>query len=109
MKHSQVKDIFKYFKPGIKILSGGFGLCGIPSTIINCLSEIKSLKNLEVVSNNAGTDFFGLGILLKNKQIRKITASYVGENKEFERQYLEGVLEVHLTPQVQILLTSREH
>ena len=100
MKRSQIKDIVKFFKPGIKILSGGFGLCGIPSTIIKSISGLKSAKNLEVVSNNAGTEFIGLGILLKNKQIKKISASYVGENKEFERQYLQGDLELHLTPQV---------
>jgi acyl CoA:acetate/3-ketoacid CoA transferase alpha subunit len=100
MKRFQIKDIVKFFKPGIKILSGGFGLCGIPSTIIKCISELGTIKDLEAVSNNAGTDYIGLGILLKNRQIKKITASYVGENKEFEKQYLQGSLELQLTPQV---------
>ncbi len=80
------------------ILAGGFGLCGIPENCIAALRELGT-KNLVVVSNNCGVDDFGLGILLRNKQIRKMISSYVGENKEFERQYLTGELEVELTPQ----------
>jgi len=80
------------------IIAGGFGLCGIPEGLIN---EIKNVgvKGLTIVSNNCGTDDFGLGMLLEDKQIKKMVSSYVGENAEFERQYLSGELEVDLTPQ----------
>lgn len=83
---------------GAKVLAGGFGLCGIPE---NCIAAIrkKGQKDLWFVSNNCGVDDWGLGILLGNKQIRKMTSSYVGENKEFERQFLSGELEVELVPQ----------
>ncbi|MBK0063699.1 MULTISPECIES: CoA transferase subunit A [unclassified Acinetobacter] len=77
---------------------GGFGLCGIPEALINALKETQ-VNGLICISNNAGVDDFGLGILLKTKQIKKMISSYVGENKEFERQYLNGELEVELTPQ----------
>lgn len=77
---------------------GGFGLCGIPEALIDALKEI-GVKNLTCISNNAGVDDFGLGKLLQTKQIKKMISSYVGENKEFERQYLNGELEVELTPQ----------
>jgi 3-oxoacid CoA-transferase/3-oxoacid CoA-transferase subunit A len=83
---------------GATILAGGFGLCGIPENCIAALRELGS-KDLTVVSNNCGVDEFGLGILLQNRQIKKMVSSYVGENKEFERQYLTGELEVELTPQ----------
>jgi 3-oxoacid CoA-transferase A subunit len=83
---------------GASILAGGFGLCGVPENLIAALAE-KGVKNLTVISNNAGIDGAGLGVLLKNGQIRKMVSSYVGENKEFERQYLSGQLEVELTPQ----------
>jgi 3-oxoacid CoA-transferase/3-oxoacid CoA-transferase subunit A len=83
---------------GATILAGGFGLCGIPENAIRALAELGA-KDLTFVSNNCGIDDFGLGILLRNKQIRKMLSSYVGENKEFERQYLSGELEVELCPQ----------
>lgn len=83
---------------GATILAGGFGLCGIPENCIAALRE-RGVRDLTFVSNNCGVDDFGLGILLQNKQIRKMISSYVGENKEFERQYLSGELEVELTPQ----------
>ncbi len=83
---------------GAKILAGGFGLCGIPENCIAALRK-KGQKDLWFVSNNCGVDDWGLGILLASKQIRKMTSSYVGENKEFERQFLSGELEVELTPQ----------
>ena len=83
---------------GSVVLSGGFGLCGIPENCIRALSE-SGVKDLTFVSNNCGVDDFGLGILLRNKQIKKMISSYVGENKEFERQYLSGELEVELCPQ----------
>jgi len=83
---------------GATVLAGGFGLCGIPEKCIAALREL-GVKDLVVVSNNCGVDDFGLGILLRNKQIKKMVSSYVGENKEFERQYLSGELEVELTPQ----------
>jgi 3-oxoacid CoA-transferase subunit A len=83
---------------GMTILAGGFGLCGIPELCIAALVE-KNVRNLTFVSNNCGVDEFGLGLLLRNKQIKKMVSSYVGENKEFERQVLNGELEVELTPQ----------
>jgi len=83
---------------GATLLAGGFGLCGIPENCIAALAELGT-KGLTVVSNNCGVDDFGLGILLGKRQIVKMISSYVGENKEFERQYLSGELEVELTPQ----------
>jgi len=83
---------------GAMLAAGGFGLCGIPELAIAALRE-RGVKGLTFVSNNCGVDDFGLGVLLQNKQIRKMVSSYVGENKEFERQYLSGELEVELTPQ----------
>ncbi len=83
---------------GATIMVSGFGLCGNPENLIAALHR-KGVKDLTLVSNNCGTTDLGLGILLKAKQIRKIVASYVGENKEFERQYLSGEIEVDLVPQ----------
>ena len=83
---------------GMQICSGGFGLCGIPERLIDAILE-KGTKDLVVVSNNCGIDNVGLGKLLRARQIRKMMASYVGENKEFERQYLAGELEVEFCPQ----------
>lgn len=83
---------------GATLLVGGFGLVGIPENLIAALRELN-VQNLSCVSNNCGVDDWGLGLLLQNHQIRKMTASYVGENKVFERQYLSGELEVELTPQ----------
>ena len=77
---------------------GGFGLCGIPEALIDALRD-SGVKDLTVISNNAGVDGFGLGKLLETRQIRKMISSYVGENKEFERQYLAGELELEFTPQ----------
>lgn len=83
---------------GQTIAVGGFGLCGIPEALILALAN-TGVKNLTCISNNAGVDDFGLGLLLKTHQIKKMIASYVGENKEFERQFLSGELEVELVPQ----------
>ncbi|MGE4316993.1 CoA transferase subunit A [Acinetobacter sp.] len=83
---------------GQTVAVGGFGLCGIPEALIDALKN-TGVKNLTCISNNAGVDDFGLGKLLQTKQIKKMISSYVGENKEFERQYLSGELEVELTPQ----------
>src|SRR5437773_3809464 len=83
---------------GASILMGGFGLCGIPENLIAALHR-RGTKDLTVVSNNAGVDDFGIGILLRTRQVRKMIATYVGENKEFERQFLNGELEVELVPQ----------
>jgi 3-oxoacid CoA-transferase subunit A len=85
-------------KDGATIMVGGFGLCGNPENLIRALAR-KGAKDLTLVSNNCGTTDLGLGVLLKARQIRKIVASYVGENKEFERQYLSGEVEVELVPQ----------
>lgn len=85
-------------KDGQTLAVGGFGLCGIPEALIAALKE-TGVKQLTCISNNAGVDGFGLGLLLETKQIKKMISSYVGENKEFERQYLSGELEVELTPQ----------
>src|SRR5688572_10118230 len=85
-------------RDGITIMSGGFGLCGIPENRIVALRD-SGARNLTVISNNAGVDEFGLGKLLKTRQIKKMVSSYVGENKEFERQYLSGELELEFNPQ----------
>lgn len=89
-----VKDI----QDNAVIMLGGFGLCGIPENSIHALIK-KGIKNLTCISNNAGVDDFGIGLLLQTKQVKKMIASYVGENKEFERQLLSGELEVELVPQ----------
>lgn len=91
-------DALHDVQDGVTIMLGGFGLCGIPENSINALVE-KGTKNLTCISNNAGVDDFGLGLLLKTKQIKKMMSSYVGENAEFERQLLSGELEVDLIPQ----------
>jgi 3-oxoacid CoA-transferase subunit A len=83
---------------GMTVMSGGFGLCGIPENLILALRD-SGVKGLTVISNNAGVDDFGLGLLLWSKQIRKMISSYVGENKEFERQFLAGELELEFNPQ----------
>lgn len=83
---------------GMTIMAGGFGLCGIPENLILALRD-SGVKNLTVISNNAGVDGFGLGMLLNSRQIKKMISSYVGENKEFERQYLSGELELEFNPQ----------
>ncbi len=83
---------------GMTVMSGGFGLCGIPENLILAIRD-NGVKGLTVISNNAGVDDFGLGLLLWSKQIRKMISSYVGENKEFERQYLAGELELEFNPQ----------
>ncbi|NOU05616.1 MAG: CoA transferase subunit A [Hyphomicrobiaceae bacterium] len=85
-------------KDGITVAVGGFGLCGIPEALIAALRDTGA-KNLTAISNNAGVDGFGLGQLLETRQIKKMIASYVGENKEFERQFLAGELELEFTPQ----------
>ncbi len=96
--YTSFNDAVKGLKDGDTIMVGGFGLCGIPENLIIAIAE-KGTKNLTVISNNCGVDDWGLGLLLKNKQIKKMIASYVGENKEFERQVLSGELEVELIPQ----------
>jgi 3-oxoacid CoA-transferase subunit A len=85
-------------KDGQTVAVGGFGLCGIPEALIEALRD-SGVKDLTCISNNAGVDGFGLGLLLETRQVKKMIASYVGENKEFERQFLSGELEVELTPQ----------
>jgi len=83
---------------GATIMMGGFGLCGIPENLITALHR-RGAKDLTVISNNAGVDDFGIGVLLRSRQVRKMIATYVGENKEFERQFLTGELQVELVPQ----------
>jgi 3-oxoacid CoA-transferase subunit A len=83
---------------GATIMMGGFGLCGIPENLIAALRR-RGTKQLTIISNNAGVDGFGIGILLENRQVRKMISTYVGENKEFERQFLSGELDVELVPQ----------
>jgi 3-oxoacid CoA-transferase subunit A len=83
---------------GMTVMSGGFGLCGIPETLIAALRD-SGVKGLTVISNNAGVDDFGLGLLLATRQIRRMVSSYVGENETFERQYLSGELELEFNPQ----------
>ena len=93
-----VEEALNDIQDGMILMFGGFGLCGIPE---NCIAELvkKGSKNLTCISNNAGVDDFGLGLLLQTKQIKKMISSYVGENEEFERQMLSGELEVELIPQ----------
>jgi len=92
-------EAIKDLKSDLTLLAGGFGLCGVPDTLINALHSKPSIRNLTAVSNNAGVDNSGLGILLASGQISKMIASYVGENKTFEQKYLTGEIEVELTPQ----------
>lgn len=87
----------KDIKDGQTLCIGGFGVCGVPASLIGAI-EKKGQKDLICVSNNAGIEDYGLGLLLKNRQVKRMISSYVGENKEFERQYLSGELEVELTP-----------
>ena len=89
-----IKDI----TDGVTIMLGGFGLCGIPENCIAALVK-KGVGNLTCISNNAGVDDFGIGLMLKQKQVKKMISSYVGENAEFERQLLSGELQVELIPQ----------
>src|SRR5437588_10488261 len=89
-----VRDVFD----GATLVVGGFGLCGIPENLIHALVK-RGVQNLTCVSNNAGVDDWGLGLLLRTRQIRKMVSSYVGENAEFERQFLAGELEVEFVPQ----------
>ncbi len=96
--YESAKDALQGVKDDMTILVGGFGLCGIPENLIAALRDTGA-KNLTCVSNNAGVDDFGLGLLLQTRQIKKMISSYVGENAEFERQYLAKELEVELTPQ----------
>lgn len=102
MKTAKVKNSFEEavadIKDGSTIIVGGFGLCGIPENAIEAIRQ-SGVRELTIVSNNCGVDDFGLGILLQNRQIRKMVSSYVGENKIFERQFLQGELEVELVPQ----------
>jgi 3-oxoacid CoA-transferase subunit A len=97
-KVQNVEEALHDIQDGMTIMLGGFGLCGIPE---NSIAELvkKGTTNLTCISNNAGVDDFGLGLLLQKKQIKKMISSYVGENAEFERQMLSGELEVELTPQ----------
>ena len=92
------EDAVARIPDGATIMMGGFGLCGIPETLIAAL-RARGTRNLTVISNNAGVDDFGIGVLLRSRQVRKMIATYVGENKEFERQFLSGELEVELVPQ----------
>ncbi|MGH6795903.1 MAG: CoA transferase subunit A [Methylocella sp.] len=92
---SALADILK---DGITLMAGGFGLCGIPNILIEAIRDLK-VKDLTVISNNAGVDGAGLGILLESRQIKKMISSYVGENKVFERQFLSGELELEFNPQ----------
>src|SRR6188474_689121 len=91
-------EAIKGIKDGDVIMLGGFGLCGIPENCITALVK-SEIKDLTCISNNAGVDDFGIGLLLQTKQVKKMIASYVGENAEFERQLLSGELEVELIPQ----------
>src|ERR1035438_7830562 len=96
--YKNADDAIADIKDGMTLMLGGFGLCGIPE---NCISALlrKGVKDLTCISNNAGVDDFGLGLLLKTRQVKKMISSYVGENAEFERQFLSGELEVDLIPQ----------
>ncbi|MFN5705927.1 MAG: CoA transferase subunit A, partial [bacterium] len=92
------EEAIKDIHDGMTLMLGGFGLCGIPENCINALVA-KGIKNLTCISNNAGVDDFGIGLMLQQRQVKKMISSYVGENAEFERQLLSGELEVELIPQ----------
>ena len=97
--HKNAKDALKgLLFDGMTIMAGGFGLCGIPENLIAAIRD-AGVKDLTVISNNAGVDDFGLGLLLQTRQIKKMVSSYVGENKTFEQQYLSGELELEFNPQ----------
>ncbi len=96
--YSNAQTAIAGIESGMTLMLGGFGLCGIPENCIAALVE-QNIRNLTCISNNAGVDDFGLGLLLQKKQIKKMISSYVGENAEFERQMLSGELEVDLIPQ----------
>lgn len=93
------EQALNHLKSGMTLLSGGFGVCGNPNYLIRGIAEKSDVKDLTAVSNNAGLDSYGLGLLLRNRQIKRCISSYVGENKEFERQYMQGELELEITPQ----------
>lgn len=95
---ANAEEAIKDIQDGMTLMLGGFGLCGIPENCINALVK-KGIKNLTCISNNAGVDDFGIGLMLQGKQVKKMISSYVGENAEFERQMLSGELEVELIPQ----------
>jgi 3-oxoacid CoA-transferase subunit A len=95
---SSADEAIRDIRDGAVVMSGGFGLCGNPENLIAALHR-KGVKNLTIISNNCGTTELGLGVLLKSRQVKKMVSSYVGENKEFERQFLGGELEVELNPQ----------
>lgn len=97
-KVNNPEDAIMDIQDGATLMLGGFGLCGIPENCIKALVE-KGVKNLTCISNNAGVDDFGIGLMLHNKQVKKMISSYVGENAEFERQLLSGELDVELIPQ----------
>jgi 3-oxoacid CoA-transferase subunit A len=96
--YPSVREAVREIHDGATIIVGGFGLCGIPENLIIAIRD-KGVRNLTIVSNNCGVDNWGLGLLLENRQIKKMISSYVGENKTFEAQYLSGELEVELVPQ----------
>jgi 3-oxoacid CoA-transferase subunit A len=95
---ANAKEAIQGIESGMTLMVGGFGLCGIPENAIQALLE-SGIKNLTIISNNCGVDDFGLGLLLQKNQIKKMISSYVGENKTFEKQFLDGSLEVDLVPQ----------
>ena len=98
MYPSSAEALEGLLRDGMTLMVGGFGLCGVPQSLIRAIKD-SGVKHLTCISNNAGIDDSGLGLLLQTRQIDKMIASYVGENKTFERQYLDGILDVELTPQ----------
>ena len=96
--YASAADAIADLQDGATLMSGGFGLCGNPEHLITAIAE-KGTSELTIISNNCGTDHQGLGVLLQSRQVKKMISSYVGENKEFERQFLEGEIEVELVPQ----------
>ncbi|KAJ2841648.1 hypothetical protein IWW36_006188, partial [Coemansia brasiliensis] len=97
--HKSSDEAIEGIKSGDTLLIGGFGLCGIPENLLKAIARRKDIQQITAVSNNAGTSDYGLGTLLQSRQIKRMISSYVGENKEFSRQYLGGELEVELLPQ----------
>ena len=92
------QELIQKLKPNMTVFVGGFGLCGVPISFLKTLSKNKQINNLTVVSNDIGTSDEGLGLLLPNKQVKKMISSYIGNNKLFEKMYLNGDIEFELTP-----------
>ena len=108
LRSSALEAVADVVCDGMTVAVGGFGLCGVPFDLVDALYQI-AVKDLVIVSNNMGVDGVGLGVLLERRQVRKVIASYVGDNQTIERQYLDGLVEVEFSPQGTLAERSEEH